>query len=128
MLEIKKISKVYETDNFKQVALDKVSISFRENEFVSILGPSGCGKTTLLMAIMKYLYPTITIRVQETAFELHLRKIYPYHNILSLRETDTITGQEGLDVQKKTDGSVNIIGEVATDPVASWMIQSAQVA
>ncbi len=34
----------------------------------------------------------------------------------------------GLDVQKKTDGSVNIIGEVATDPVASWMIQAAQVA
>ena len=33
-----------------------------------------------------------------------------------------------MDVQKKTDGSVNIIGEVATDPVASWMIQSAQVA
>ena len=77
---------------------------------------------------MKYLYPTITIRVQETAFELHLRKIYPYHNILSLRETDTITGQEGLDVQKKTDGGVNILGEVATDPVAAWMIQMAQVA
>ena len=80
------------------------------------------------MAIMKYLYPTITIRVQETAFELHLRKIYPYHNILSLRETDTITGQMGLDVQKKTDGGVNILGEVATDPVAAWMIQMAQVA
>ena len=77
---------------------------------------------------MKYLYPTITIRVQETAFELHLRKIYPHHNILSLRETDTITGQMGLDVQKKTDGGVNILGEVATDPVAAWMIQMAQVA
>lgn len=80
------------------------------------------------MAVMKFLYPTITIRVQETAFELHLRKIYPYHNILSLRETDTISGQEGLDVQKKTDGGVNILGEVATDPVAAWMIQMAQVA
>ena len=68
------------------------------------------------------------IRVQETAFELHLRKIYPTRNILTFRETDTISGQEGLDVQKKTDGSVNIIGEVATDPVASWMIQAAQVA
>lgn len=34
----------------------------------------------------------------------------------------------GLDVQKKTDGSVNIIGEVATDQVAAWMIQAAQVA
>ena len=59
---------------------------------------------------------------------MHLRKIYPTRNILSFRETDTISGQEGLDVQKKTDGSVNIIGEVATDPVASWMIQAAQVA
>ena len=48
MLEIKKISKIYETDGFKQKALDNVSISFRENEFVSILGPSGSGKTTLL--------------------------------------------------------------------------------
>ena len=45
-----------------------------------------------------------------------------------MRETETISGQQCLDVQKKTDGSVNIIGEVATDPVASWMIQSAQVA
>ena len=48
MLEIRKISKVYTTDSFKQKALDNVSISFRNNEFVSILGPSGSGKTTLL--------------------------------------------------------------------------------
>ena len=47
---------------------------------------------------------------------------------LRMRETETVSGQDCLDVQKKTDGSVNIIGEVATDPVASWMIQSAQVA
>ena len=51
MLEIKKISKIYETENFKQKALNNVSISFRENEFVSILGPSGSGKTTLLNII-----------------------------------------------------------------------------
>jgi putative ABC transport system permease protein len=51
MLELNKITKVYKTDNFKQTALDKVSISFRENEFVSILGPSGSGKTTLLNII-----------------------------------------------------------------------------
>ena len=51
MLEIKKISKFYESEDFKQRALDNVSISFRENEFVSILGPSGSGKTTLLNII-----------------------------------------------------------------------------
>ncbi len=82
----------------------------------------------MLMAIIESIYETMNLRIQETAFELHLRKIYPTRNILSLRETETVSGQEGLDVQKKTDGSVNIIGEVATDPVAAWMIQAAQVA
>ena len=82
----------------------------------------------MLMGMIENIYETMNIRVQETAFELHLRKIYPTRNILTFRETETISGQAGLDVQKKTDGSVNIIGEVATDPVASWMIQAAQVA
>ena len=51
MLELKKISKVYETEDYKQKALDGVSINFRKNEFASILGPSGSGKTTLLNII-----------------------------------------------------------------------------
>ena len=51
MLELKKISKTYNTNNFKQTALNNVSISFRENEFAAILGPSGSGKTTLLNII-----------------------------------------------------------------------------
>ena len=80
------------------------------------------------MAMIDAIYETMNLRITETAFELHLRKIYPTRNILSMRETETVSGQQCLDVQKKTDGSVNIIGEVATDPVASWMIQSAQVA
>ena len=51
MLEIRKITKVYETDGFKQKALNGVSINFRECEFAAILGPSGSGKTTLLNII-----------------------------------------------------------------------------
>ncbi len=94
----------------------------------ALTGEQGCGKTTMLMAMIKYIYPTLNIRVQETAFELHLRKVYPNRNILTFRETDTVSGQEGLDLQKKTDGAVNILGEVATDAVAAWMIQMAQVA
>ena len=108
----------------KENVIELLKYLIRGARVTAVTGEQGCGKTTLLMAIMKFLYPTITIRVQETAFELHLRKIYPRNNILSLRETDTITGQMGLDVQKKTDGG----GEVATDPVAAWMIQMAQVA
>lgn len=112
----------------KEPVIELLKYLIRGARVTAVTGEQGCGKTTLLMAIMKYLYPTITIRVQEMAFELHLRKIYPYHNILSLRETDTVSGQQGLDVQKKTDGGVNILGEVATDPIAAWMIQMAQVA
>ena len=48
MLQIKNISKQYKTGDLIQKALDDVSLSFRDNEFVSILGPSGSGKTTLL--------------------------------------------------------------------------------
>ena len=51
MLELKKINKVYKLENFKQKALDNISINFRNCEFVSILGPSGSGKTTLLNII-----------------------------------------------------------------------------
>lgn len=51
MLKIKNITKIYETGDFKQTALDNVSISFRKSEFASILGPSGSGKTTLLNII-----------------------------------------------------------------------------
>ncbi len=51
MLQIQNISKTYVTGSFTQVALDDVSINFRDNEFVAILGPSGSGKTTLLNII-----------------------------------------------------------------------------
>ena len=108
--------------------IDLLKYLVKGARITSITGEQGCGKTTLLMGMIENIYETMNLRITETAFELHLRKVYPTRNILSMRETETIAGQECLDVQKKTDGSVNIIGEVATDPVASWMIQSAQVA
>jgi len=111
-----------------QESIELLKYLVKGARIISITGEQGCGKTTMLMGMIENIYETMNIRVQETAFELHLRKIYPTRNILTFRETETISGQEGLDVQKKTDGSVNIIGEVATDPVASWMIQAAQVA
>lgn len=51
MLQIKQIRKQYKTGDLVQTALDGVSLTLRDNEFVAILGPSGSGKTTLLNVI-----------------------------------------------------------------------------
>lgn len=96
-------------DPGKEEAIELLKFLVKGARILSITGEQGSGKTTLLMGMIENIYETMNIRVQETAFELHLRKIYPTRNILTFRETDTISGQEGLDVQKKTDGSVNII-------------------
>nr|WP_310136161.1 ATPase, T2SS/T4P/T4SS family [Paenibacillus amylolyticus] len=98
------------------------------SRITAVTGAQGSGKTTLLMAMVKHIYASYTLRVQEMAFELQLRRIYSRRNILSFRETEHISGQQGLDLQKKTDGTVNILGEVASDEVAAWMIQMSQVA
>jgi len=51
VLELKEIVKAYQTANLVQVALNKVSVAFRDNEFVAVLGQSGSGKTTMLNVI-----------------------------------------------------------------------------
>lgn len=64
MLKLENITKIYEGKNFKQIALNDITLAFRNNEFVSILGPSGSGKTTLLNIIGgldKYTYGNLII-------------------------------------------------------------------
>lgn len=51
MLEIRGVTKVYETGGMRRTVLNKVAVNFRTSEFVAVLGPSGSGKTTLLNII-----------------------------------------------------------------------------
>jgi pilus assembly protein CpaF len=60
--------------------------------------------------------------------ELYLRELYPDRNILSFQETTTVSAEMLQDAQKKSDGVVSLVGEVATDKVAMNMIQMGMTA
>ena len=51
VLKLKNVSKKYQAKNGEIEALQDISFSVEEGEFISIIGPSGCGKSTLLSII-----------------------------------------------------------------------------
>jgi NitT/TauT family transport system ATP-binding protein len=57
-IEVVNLSVRYQARGGEVVALDRINLKVRENEFISIMGPSGCGKTTLLNAIAGITPPT----------------------------------------------------------------------
>lgn len=90
-------------------------------QIIAITGQQGCGKTALLRSLIEYIRPIYNLRIQESVFELSLRKAFPNRNIATFKE-------DGLVFQKKTDGDINILGEVANQVVAGWIIQMSQAA
>lgn len=95
---------------------------------LAVTGEQGSGKTTLLVALIGCISPELNLRIQEMNFEMHIRKYYPDRNCITFRETAGVSTQQGLDLQKKTDGSVNILSEVATHEAGSYMVQMGMTA
>lgn len=91
----------------------------------AVTGRQGSGKTTLMKAIMAYLPPEWNLRVLEMAPELYLRELFPHREVYSAQETDMVSMEALQDAFKKSDATVTIVGEVATDVVAARMIQLA---
>ncbi|ETX29738.1 ABC transporter ATP-binding protein [Roseivivax isoporae] len=58
MIDIREVTKVFGAGSDAFRALDRVSVTIRQNEFFTLLGPSGCGKTTLLRMIAGFEGPT----------------------------------------------------------------------
>jgi NitT/TauT family transport system ATP-binding protein len=58
LLEVRNLDKAFATDGGDVAAIDKLSLSIDEHEFVSIVGPSGCGKSTFLHIVGGFEPPT----------------------------------------------------------------------
>lgn len=92
----------------------------------ALTGQQATGKTTCLMSIIGNVPDAYSIRVQEMAFELYLRKIYPERNIVTFQDTANVSAQEGIELQKKSDGDINLFGEVAQAAVVPLAIKLGQ--
>lgn len=58
ILELKNVSLTYQTKDDEISAIENLSFSCQEGDFISIIGPSGCGKTTVLSIIAGLMKPS----------------------------------------------------------------------
>lgn len=115
-------------DSHKNAELPRTMLKFlmKGGQTVGFTGNPGAGKTSLMMTSIGFIYAFLNLRTLELIFELNLRQLYPGRNTMALKEIPSIPGQKALDLGKKLDTDVSILGEVASQSVASWMIQMTQ--
>ncbi|MEK5061038.1 pilus assembly protein CpaF [Paenibacillus sp. FSL H7-0326] len=110
-----------------ELAIQMLTFLVYGSQTIALTGRQGSGKTTLVKGLIDKIQCK-NIRVQEQFFELWLRKMFPHKNILSLRETPTVSAQAIMDITKKTDGTMNIVGEASSHEIVSLAIQAGLVA
>lgn len=104
LLEIKDVDLIYQTEKSETEAVQGLSLSVDEGEFIALVGPSGCGKTTLLSMIAGLLAPThgtvtidgapVTDSVGSVGYMLQRDNLFEWRTI----EANVLLG---LSVQKK---------------------------
>ena len=99
----------------------------RGEQTTAFTGQQNTGKTSMMKAAMADV-AMVNIRILEMSFELAIREIYPWKNVLTVKPTDYVTAGQLQDLLKKTDGYLSMVGEVAEDLVAARMIQFCLIA
>ncbi|HCM13660.1 MAG TPA: pilus assembly protein CpaF, partial [Lachnospiraceae bacterium] len=93
---------------------------------IILSGDQNSGKTTFLKAMIQFIDQRYPIRTTEQEFELWLNNAYPHLNIASFRSTEEVGIIESINLQKKTDAAIMILGEVASFALANSYITLTQ--
>lgn len=99
----------------------------RSEQTVPFTGQQNTGKTSMMKAAMADI-TMVNIRILEMSFELAIRELYPWKNVITVKPTDYVSSSQLQDLLKKTDGYLSMVGEVAEDIVAARMIQFCLIA
>jgi pilus assembly protein CpaF len=99
----------------------------RGEQTTAFTGQQNTGKTSMMKAAMADV-AMVNIRILEMSFELAIRELYPWKNVLTVKPTDYVSAANLQDLLKKTDGYLSMVGEVAEDIVAARMIQFCLIA
>lgn len=90
-------------------------------------GDQGTGKTLTMKAAVGSIYPWYNLRIQEGSFfEMNLSQSFPNVDVLPFKETDSMTAIDGMVLQRKTNGTVNILAEIADDRWFPIMLKMGQ--
>lgn len=93
---------------------------------IVISGDQNSGKTTALKAIMQFIDQRYPIRTTEQEFELWLNNAYPQLNVVCFRGSDEVSIIDSINIQKKTDSAIMILGEVSNTELANAFITLTQ--
>jgi NitT/TauT family transport system ATP-binding protein len=120
-IRIDNLSVIFSSANGQMIALDRIDLSVRENEFLCVMGPSGCGKTTLLNLIAGIVAPT-TGRIEvdgakvvgpgpDRAVVFQADAVFPWMSVeqnigYSLR----MRGRDKTEIEKAVSHYVSLVG------------------
>ena len=126
-------------DSTKNMAIDTLINDKGNEEVVKLLkysvkgclniilsGDQNSGKTTALKAMIQFIDRKFPIRTTEQEFELWINNTYPDLNVVCFRSSDEVSILDSINLQKKTDAAIMILGEVASTDLANAFITITQ--